>query len=448
MEFSPEILTLAAQLGLEPEEVAGLRDLFPEQVKELTDAYLVGTDQGSAYPRLVAVKDLAIPHLIAAFDLEDPFQKNGSPPLQRECPASQALSLLERGVHPELKRLLLRWVARGDEDILRTITSHLVAFGSDDLLPAVEMLFDHPDEFVSSGARGSALGAIKAGRAQPLFRKYVWEHSVRLLHSRSVVMLGYDPTRLIAALDQNEAKKVLLSPEVLRADHPLLPEILSMLNQLKSPAPADFLAALIDGSQPVDKFKSTGVKSSAIFGLISHDDPRAAKHVENILSAPDRYGEHLVLTAWRARFKLRGIEPVVERVLFSYGEADEKIAALSRDERDILLISGLAAAVMSEGFQHWYSSEGEDGETFNETWRALKKIGAPRHAKLVARANALFGWWGPPLDREKLQAALDSMSSRKLAKMQDLTLEWFHTTDWTIDAMAWEWKRLNGGQGR
>lgn len=449
-EYSKEVLEIADRIGFEPEAVEESRSLSPSELEALTNAYLAEVHQSPSYWRLMPARDLAKPYLIAAFERENPFKQNDESSTLSDSPASRALAFLELGKHDQLKAHLLRWLQTGDKTVYKVINRHLVAFGTDDLLPHVKVLFEHEDMFVSSGARSGALEAIKAGRAEAGFREFVWEHSKELLQADQPPSM-YDPIRLLVAIDEEETKELLLDPAVMHRDHPLLAEALSTLNQLKSPPDGKFLNSLIADDTLAPDHSRDRIHKAAIFGLIVSQDPTAHAHVERILAAPNKFSEDMVLAAWTARFKLGERTPIYDSAFDAYKKAGYEMHGLSQDERDIILMHYLDAEVRNGGFWQWYYND--FGRFGVDTRDALKKVGATKHAQVVDSANRLFGPSGPPKSRELVQKSLDSMSEKNAQKMDALNDAWYDLPSWALNAAAWDWNRKNknaqqGGAGQ
>lgn len=449
-QYSNEILEIAKRIGFEPEAVAESRSLSPSKLEALTAAYLKEVHQSPSYWKLMPARDLAVPYLIAAFEREDPFKQNDESSTLGDSPASRALAFLDVGVHAELKSHLLRWLKTGDEAVYKEIDRPLVAFGTDDLLPHVKVLFEHEDKFVSSGARSGALEAIKAGRAESEFKKYVWENSKELLQAEKPPRM-YDPIRLLLAIDEEATKKLLLAPAVMHRDHPLLAEALGTLNYLKSPPDGVFLNSLVADDSLAPGHRKDSIHRAAIFGLIVGRDPTASAHLERILAAPGKFSEDMVLAAWTGRFQLKGFTPLYDSAFENYEKAGHEMNGLSQDERDIILMHYLDAEVRNGGFWQWYYN---DFGCFGvDTRKALERVGATKHAKVVDQANRLFGRNGPPEDREKVQKALEAMSDKNAQKLSDLNDAWYALPSWAVDAAAWDWNRQNnnahqGGAGQ
>lgn len=437
-EYSKEVLEIAKQIAVAPEVVAEARSLSAADLEALTDAYLGEVHQSPSYWRLMPARDLATPYLIAAFQRENPFKQNDPSSTPGDSPASRALSFLQLGIHTELKAHLLRWLKTSDEIVYKVINRALVAFGTDDLLPHVKVLFEHEDMFVSSGARSGALEAIKAGRAETAFKKYVWEHSEELMQGAKPPSM-YDPIRLLVAIDEEAAKHLLLDPSVMRHDHPLLAEALGTLNRLKCPPDVAFLNSLVADDTLAPKHRKDRIHQAAIFGLIVRHDPTASTHVERIISAPGNFNEDMVLAAWTARFTFKGLLPIYDSAFEAYGKAGYELDGLSRDKQDIILMHYLDAEVRNGGFWQWYYNDfGRFGVI---TWMALKKVGATKHAKVVNEANRIFGRGGPPQSRELVQKALSALSGKSAQKMDELNAAWGGLPSWALNAAAWDWSR-------
>ncbi|GAA5495005.1 hypothetical protein Rhal01_01174 [Rubritalea halochordaticola] len=436
--YSKEILEIADRLSYDPELVAEVRSLSESDLKVLTESYLKEVHQSPSYWRLKPARDLATPYLIEVFEREYAFKKNDESSTLPDSPATRALSFLEFGVHNELKAHLLHWLKIGDLNVYMAIKNHLVAFGSDDLLPHVKVLFEHEDMFVSSGARGGALMAIQEGRAESEFLDYVWEYAKGLLFVEKPPSM-YDPIRLLEAIDVEATKNLLLDPSVMRRDHPLLPEALGTLNSFQCPPDAAFLNSLIEDELLVPEFKKDLIRRAAIKGLILRKDPTAGVYVEQVLASPKKYSEDMVLAAWTARFELKGLKTIYDSAFESYENAGYELEGLAQEERDIILIHYLDSEVCNGGFWQWYFND--YGRFGVDTRKALKKIGATKHARVVNKANRLFGWNGPPTSRELVQEALDNMPEKKAQKMDDLNDAWGELPPWTLFAAAWDWKR-------
>lgn len=329
-----------------------------------------------------------------------------------------------------------------DRHILNSIASHLVSFGSDDLLPAVETLFEHDDTFVSGNARDGALQAIGDGRAANGFREYVWHHCVKLLRSAKPPH-DYDPIRLLWALDKEAIKQVLLDHVVPFPNHTFLPKALATLNSLKCPPPAAILEMLLTDDTLKEK---DSVREQAVLGLILQNHPSGKGYIDKIFRKPKAFSDDMVLAAWNARYQMRGLTSIYDKAFEVFEAAGYKMDdALSPDERSIVIIHYLDEEISNGGFWQWYFNE---GELADEALRALEKIGARPHAAVLRKANRLFGWKGPPKIREELHQALKKMSDRTSGKMSDLNHAWFDLPTWQLAAAAWDWKRQTGSDRR
>ena len=162
-----------------------------------------------------------------------------------------------------------------------------------------------------------------------------------------------------------------------------------------------------------------------------------------MLAQPEQFGEEMVLSAWTARFQLRKLTPLHDLAHEAFEKAGYEVAGLSPMERGVMLMSYLDSEVRNGGFSQWYFND--FGRFGLETQKALEKIGAAKHAEVVAKANRLFGWRGPPSTREKVQQALEAMSEKNAQVMDDLNDAWYELPSWQLQAAAWDWQRQTSG---
>jgi hypothetical protein len=438
--YSEEILKIADDYGYFPAAVAEVRRLPRDELEKLGEAYLVELYHGPYYYQLTPAQDLLAPFLISVLERDSPFTPNAGATSAFESPANRALMFLKNGVHPALKKSLLRWQQKNDREILLRITTPLVSFGSDDLLPAVQSLFEHADEWISSSARGGALEAIGSGRAESGFRDYVWQHAVELLRSAKPPA-AMDPIRLLVALDEEATKQVLLDDVVTNPNHALLAAALGRLNSLKCPPAPDILERLLADDTLKDK---ESIRQGAVMGLILQHHPSGIAYVDKIFHNPEAFDQDTVLAAWNARYHMQGLTPLYDSAFSTFETAKYEMGPLSPDERSIVIIHYLDAEISNGGFWQWYFNE---GELADEALKSLEKIGARQHASVIRKANRLFGREGPPKTSEEVQQALRKMSDRTSGKMSDLNDEWFALPTWALTAAAWDWKRQTGTSG-
>ena len=308
----------------------------------------------------------------------------------------------------------------------------MTSFGSDDLVPAVEALFESDDWVVNSQARSSALEAIGSGRAENGFRDYVWHHCVKLLRSANPPS-GDDPIRLQWALDKDAIKQVLLDDVVPFPNHTLLPKALSALNSLKCPPAPSTLEQFLADDTLKDK---DSIHEEAAMGLILQNHPSGIGYIDKIFRNPKACSDDMVLAAWNARYQMRGLTSIYDSAFEAFEAARYKMDnTLSPDERSILILHYLDEEISNGGLWQWYFKE---GELAGEALQALENIGASRHAALLRKANRLFGWKGPPKTREDVRQALEKMSNRTSGKMGALNHAWFDLPTWQLAAAAWD----------
>ncbi|MBC8010146.1 MAG: DUF4375 domain-containing protein [Burkholderiales bacterium] len=436
--FPPDIIERAEKLGFTPEAVAEVRSLSPDALRDLVNQYLRETHQSPSYWRLMPAKDLAAPYLIAAFDLPDPFRPNDPADELSETPAYRALLFLESGVHPDLKPRLVRALASADQRSLWSLASHLAAFGDDDLLPELRPLFEHPEDSVSSSARSGALEAVKAGRAGPAFRAYLGDH-VREHILKNASHTGRDMLPLLVALDPDAARTFLADPSFLHIDHPLVANVIGTLTQLGAPPPSEPLYALYESATTLRDHKRDRLRCAVLSALAERKDPGLPALIDSILASDGSQSEEVKLVAWEARFRVRDLVPLYDTASIAYEKSGFKLEALTPDEADLMRMHYLDAEIRNGGFSQWYFN-GADGDA-KAARRALENIGATRHAALVARANRLFGLFGPPRDEDELRRATEELSEAKGAKMSALDDAWYALPAWSLAAAEWDWIR-------
>lgn len=437
--YPQEILDLSRQVGVAPEEVVKLRALPSEELKALIRTYAYSPVPGPLEYQVKAVKDLAIPHLIEIVASDDAFDPPAGNP-SGDRPGFRALLLLAQGKHEALKPALKKWASSANEYALNRIAGHLTAYGSDDLLPEVRFLFEHPDSMISSAARGGALAPFKEGRAEAEFKRYVWDHCSWLLNTPDPPH-GYDPIRLLILIDQDRTRELLQDPKTLRPDHALLPTILSTLKKLESPPPPDVLIQLMDSKAQAPK-RQEEVDRVASSLLLSQGHPRADAYIEQVLTKPDAYDEFTVMSAWDGRFRLAGSVPFYDVAFEEHITGKIPLEALQPDHRAVFLLDELNSEIKNGGLDQWFFNGG--GAHAKEVIQALKRFGMKKHAKVIDSAAGVFGFRGVPADLEKMRDRMAKLSGSSSAKLRDLDYRWEELPWWRILAAEWDWKRQQG----
>jgi hypothetical protein len=445
--YPEEVICLAKLHRKAPAEVAAARRMHQAELEALLEAYLRGNGfHWELDARLTFLQDRAAPYLVEVLKRDDAFvlhpaERNG----WKDSRGSQALRMLKEGTHEQLKPVLRSWLHRTSErHVLATITSHFTSYGSDDLLPDMKCLFEHEDEYIAGDARRGALQAFYQSSGEPAYRSYVWNHCVGLLLSKNPPA-QFDPIRVLIRLDSEGLKKLLIQPEILREDHPLLAQILGTLNTLGTPAPAEFLRRMLETGGTGPEFRKEHVRRSALFGLLRWNDPSAAEHIEVILKKPKNYSDAMVLAAWEARFKMHGLSATYDTAFDVFEKTNyESLDSLTAAERDIILMHYLEAEVQNGGLWQWYYNP--FGDYARETANALRKVGGKKHAEIIETANSLFGPAGPSSDRETRQRELAAWSDDQAERLSRLEGKFGSLPSWLISAAKWEWKQQTRGR--
>lgn len=436
--FSNEILQAADRAGCSPWYVKRARTLAPAKLRALTEAYLAeGLHQSAEYWKVLPARDLVSLYLIEVFEREDPFMPYRVDDPCNNCPARNALWFLDRGVHLSLKSHLFRWLESDDIKILHEIGMDLTAFGSDDLLPAVEKLFNHEKESIQKSALSGAHEAIESGRAEPRFRSYVWDYCVRLIdrHDWKYCPTFRPPFRTLIALDRKAATTLFQDPSRMHRDYPALGNVLLNLNELGHPAKPRFLNELIS-----DPSVDAEVREIAIGGLLLHKHRTAEPHVELILKNWKQHSWARVIAAWTARFHLNGLKPIYETAIDTFRAANDNLTALPPIERRIVLMDRFHIHLRNETLADWYA---KGFAIFRkETCAAFREVSAHSHARVARKTHRFFGRMFPLSieDRE----ALDTVTLRKSETLRDLSGNWGELLHWRILTAEWDWKRQTG----
>lgn len=112
--------------------------------------------------------------------------------------------------------------------------------------------------------------------------------------------------------------------------------------------------------------------------------------------------------------------PDINRVAMKLWLRERQVGwdALTDAERAVLITVVLWNEVGNGGFhQYYYNSSGNDAL---EAPEAFRKIRAAKIAKVVQKANRLFGTSGPDRDQSKRQAQLAGLSEESIQKMESL----------------------------
>ena len=116
----------------------------------------------------------------------------------------------------------------------------------------------------------------------------------------------------------------------------------------------------------------------------------------------------------------------VSELVFSAIEG-RRFEDLTEAERVIATVWRVEAEVNNGGFDQFFFNSSGDTVFYAEA--ALESIGAKKMAKIVARANAVFGADGPPRDRDLRQERLLALSESVSSKLNALDNEFYKYPD-------------------
>lgn len=436
MDYAPDILEIAEKYNEDPEVVAESRMATPEQFRIWVEDYLKEGENRPAHRRLFLARDLAIPYLLDVLDRPDAFVSFPDAQFGRESPASLVLDLMPWGEIESLKPYLRKGIQVRNSKTFSQVVRHLAYYGSNDTVEELRALA-REDSKAAEMIRSGALHAIKEDRCQTLYRQFIWDFAVELLHSENPPS-GHDPTRHLIILNPEKAKELFESSEVLRVDHKLLPEILSKLNTLNAPPSPEFLIAQIEHPNPqLREHRQEDLRRVAIGGLIRHGHPAALKYVEDILSHAYKHSDDMVLAAWRARFKIHGLVPILEKI--SVQENSKLPGELDPVLRGLQLLEILEISVSQNGFSSWFQST--DAACTREVLETMKQIRADRHKVLLEKACEVFGPSGPALGEEERMSQVDNLTDAQEEVLDQLTCKWDDLPFWQFYVFRWDWNR-------
>lgn len=268
-------------------------------LKDWVDKYLQGDSKVDYYKLVYPRLDLVRADIIAALKRTDAFNWITDPGGDR-CLATRVFRMIRpESCDAELKHLLLPWLHNHDRRTLYAITDYLVAAGADDILEDVKPLFSDPDPMLRSQARYGAIVALKTGRMERNFRKFVMEHCITMLLHPKIGDDMYDPLRLMLAIDSLRTIEVLQDARILRVDHPLLSNILRSLNKHAIRISPDFLHNVMKHYLGKNDFMGEEIQVAAIAGLLLLKDQVILNLVENIKRNPQKYSKYMLESVTR-----------------------------------------------------------------------------------------------------------------------------------------------------
>jgi len=332
------------------------------------------------------------------------------------------------------RELLLKRLPSMSDQQLRTITKQLISFGTDDLLPAVQALFEHDDDIgIASRARAAALEAIRNNRIEPKFREYLLTYSTKCLHTPGSAPGGYSPIHILEELDPPDLAQRLHHPEILRIDNLDLGHVLARLNELNSPAPAEIYLQYLDSLS--DDYKPYyGPIAFKGLGLLGH--PGANDYIKEILAHPRKHDEGSVIFAWETRFKTANLATCLERALKKY-QNNKTFNQLTSTEQAFTLLDHFDHMLTQEGLDIFYTDP--LGMHARETILALKMIGAKKHARIFSHLTKIYGD-GPHGNQEEVLNHMETLGKKSEQKIEALLEKLYSLPNWYLFALKWDWK--------
>jgi hypothetical protein len=335
----------------------------------------------------------------------------------------------------EAKQLLIAVLKTGDAKAMKAIGTTLVSFGSSDLFPAALPLFEHPDMFVSSGARYGAMIAAKNGPAEEGFKLVVIKHCLELLQQPDPPGM-YDPIRVIEALDPATLISELSHPPYLTMRHPMLGHIVSALTRHGAPPSPLFLNEWLEPLPQTSNDRLVAIRS-----LIKQRHPSASEHIEAGIKNPKGIGEDFLVDMWRARFQLAGIIPISESAMDAHENQEVPFDSLPELFQNVLLVEHVVFTINQEGLDIFYTDP--LGKFPNKTIKLLGNIGAVKHQKIFAELVKLYGK-GPFGDQGEVLEYMENLDGRTQERIEKLTDKLTDLPNLELILLKWDWKRQGG----
>lgn len=351
----------------------------------------------------------AVPLLVAA--LRDPkflLHLYGASVLDGSALES-ACDLLEPFAEPPAK-VLEPALRHKDEGFRYRALYHLARCGNDNAIPALRAGLASASERCRTYALMGLEFLARTGRGSPRFRRALFDAARPLLEDSEYGPAEHAP-RALLVLDRERAAKVLLSADVLRADHPNVREVLRALKDAQVPAPAprlrEVLAGLRAGANdfPRDRAYGDGLL------LLARAEGQAATDL--IADARVWGNEFLKRAAAEAALLVAGVtDPyaVVMRRIERTG-----VAGLSEPQLNYLTLTWLDDEVRNGGFSQYFFNSA--GELAGYAVAAAEAVGAPKLARIIEKAVSLFGSDGPATDRDERMDQLSALSLPALSKL-------------------------------
>jgi len=236
-------------------------------------------------------------------------------------------------------------------------------------------------------------------------------------------------TKVLLGLDTEEATRFFLSPEVFRADSPILHRALEAMREARVSVPRERLRSLIsslEASEPGYCRKYGMAKALRLLGRHRHPDDKAL--IERWTSANEATiatGASDALASWH------GLEDWERRL---WDSLDQKgWEALPLLQRQYLAARYCDSEVRNGGFHQYFSNPW--GGHWREAVEGFRMIGASERASILLEATAHFGRMGPSSDREARDEELLQVTGDNLDFFQDLDARYYDSRE-VFDALG------------
>jgi hypothetical protein len=390
------------------EQPNAVKAATPKELEELVAAIGRRRLEHEELQKLTKAGKQVIPLLFAGLrDDKFLFHRYGQDVLDGSA-METALDLLEPFGLPEVG-VLERALRHPDERFRQRALYHLARCGNDDAIAALRAGLKSSSECRTWTLLG--LEFLKCSpRGSKKFRAALFEAAVPLLDDDE-----YAP-RVLLALDPARARLLLLGPAVFRSENKNLYKVLQALKDARVPVPASQLRSLLAGL----KKKATDFPFDSAYadGLILLAQMEGSRCKDLIADAEAWGNGRVKQAAAEASAIVAGVAGADQFVNELYER--KGVQGLTEPQLNYLALSWLDAEVNNGGFSQYYFNS--SGDLARHAAKAATAVGAPKLAKIVEDANALFGRNGPDPDRDK---RMDQVSKINLDALGELDKRYY-----------------------
>jgi len=286
----------------------------------------------------------------------------------------------------------------------RRPAAEITATGIPEALPRIAGMLDgweHGSE-VLNGVRM----AVERGEATEEYRVRVFQMLVPWLDNSTRHLIGREKLpRVLLLLDEEWAKQVLTSPEILHTGHPAFAEVLAALREHGIPVPCQMLEeAAKQLKLEIDDYAKGREYLESLSTLLEQGSSEAARALHELALA--RRGDSLSNAA--AELLIEHLQlPHPRDEILSVADREGE-SGLSAVERTVWLADMFYEYPVScAGVDGYFARE--ESNRWKEAAAALDVIGAGAHAARLRDLAALFGPNGPAHAAEERQIQMDSM---------------------------------------